>query len=41
MVPDFAPIRTAPRCAGLFSHRHLRIITADLIPASGDQDHTI
>jgi hypothetical protein len=24
-----------------FSHHRLRIITADLIPASGDQDHTI
>jgi hypothetical protein len=25
--------------SGLFSHRHLEIITRDLIPASGDQDH--
>jgi hypothetical protein len=25
--------------SGLFSHRRLEIITRDLIPASGDQDH--
>jgi hypothetical protein len=26
--------------SGLFSHRRRRIISANLIPASGDQDHT-
>ncbi|HEU4357795.1 MAG TPA: hypothetical protein VFR54_05015 [Xanthobacteraceae bacterium] len=25
--------------SGLFSHRRLKVITRDLIPASGDQDH--
>ena len=31
----------SPRCTGLFSHRRLQVTTANLIPASGDQDHAI
>src|SRR5689334_10602246 len=30
----------SPWCAGLDSHHHRRNITASLIPASGNQDHT-
>ncbi len=37
----FTAYTCSPRCTGLFSHRRLEVITQDLIPASGDQDHTI
>ena len=38
----FTAYTCSPRCAGLFCHRRLaKISSQDLIPASGDQDHTI
>jgi hypothetical protein len=37
----FTAYTWSPRCTGLDGHRRLRIITANLIPASGDRDNTI
>ena len=37
----FTAYTRSPRCAGLVSHRRLGIITQDLMPASGHQDHAI
>jgi len=34
-------IACSPRCPGFDSHRRLADRPQDLIPASGDQDHTI
>jgi hypothetical protein len=31
----------SPRCPGFDSHRRLELVAQDLIPASGDQDHTL
>jgi hypothetical protein len=42
LYDGFAAYTRSPRCTGLVSHRGLRISSpANLIPASGDQDHTI
>jgi hypothetical protein len=37
----FTAYTCSPRCAGLFGHRRPANVPQDLIPASGDRDHTI